>query len=99
MSERKSNRLGEYLRSLREAKGLTLRELSFKVGYTDSFLNRLETGRRRTNLRLVWELVNVLEGDFFQALAALCADEGLPEEIVEQIASGTPSSQARSERA
>ena len=93
------NRLGTYLRSLREAKGLTLRELSFQVGYTDSFINRLETGKRGTSLKRLWELVKALDGDFFYALAALCADEGLPEEIVEQIASGTSSSKASSDTA
>ncbi len=93
------NRLGSYLRSLREAKGLTLRELSFRVGYTDSFINRLETGKRSTSIQRLWELINALDGDFCHALAALCADEGLPEDIVAQIASGTPPSRAKSDRA
>jgi transcriptional regulator with XRE-family HTH domain len=86
----KSNRLGEYLRYLRTRKGLTLRELSIQVGYTDAYINRLELGKRSTGLRRLWELVNTLDGDYIYALAALCADEGVPEEIVEQISSRSP---------
>ena len=97
MSSKKSNRLGEYLRHLREKKNLTLRALSIQVGYTDAYINRLELGKRGTSLRRLWELVDALDGDFLYALAALCADEGVPEEIVEQIASGTPSSLANKE--
>lgn len=41
--------LGEAVRLLREAQGLTLRALAKKVGVTAPFLSDLEHGRRQTN--------------------------------------------------
>lgn len=41
--------LGEAIRSLREAQGLTLRSLAEKVGVTPPFLSDLEHDRRKTD--------------------------------------------------
>jgi len=80
------NRLGRYLRYLREKKGLSTRQLARLLGITQTFISRLELGQRRTNPFKLWQFMKVLDGDFYYALAALCADLGVPEEVASSIA-------------
>jgi transcriptional regulator with XRE-family HTH domain len=87
-----SNFLGEYLRSLREQQGLTTRKLSITIDRTEAYINRIELGKRRTDLAALCTIVTALSGDFLQALACLCRDEGVPEEEVARIVAGDPSS-------
>ncbi len=85
-----SNRLGEYLRLLRERKELPIRKVTAVLDRTDAWLQRIEAGRHGTDLKSLYDLVTLLEGDFFQALACLCRDEGVPEEEAARIvASGS----------
>jgi len=79
-------RLGEYLRGLRQRKNLSTRQLAAQAGCSASFITRLESGERGTSLHRLWELVNALDGDFLYALAALCVDEGVPEEVAASVA-------------
>lgn len=44
MVERRSH-LGSYLRSLRDSKSLTLREVEIKTGISNAFLSQLESGK------------------------------------------------------
>lgn len=81
MESGKKNRLGEYLRNLRQAKGWSSRQLGRQVGCSHSFITRLETGERLTHLGQLWQIVEILEGDFGQVLFFLCVDSGVPEEV------------------
>lgn len=81
MKSDKTSQLGEYLRTLRQARGLTSRQLGQLAGCSHSFITRLETGERLTNLGQLWQIVAKLEGDFGQVLFLLCLDSGVPEEI------------------
>src|ERR1019366_5630049 len=45
MTEQQAQRLGALIRSAREAKGLSVREVSTEMGLTHSWLGYLETGR------------------------------------------------------
>ena len=80
------SRFGRYLRFLREQKGWTTRVLASQIGCTAAFITQLEQGHRRTTPIRVWQLMQVLGGSFRYALAALCADFGVPEEIAAPIA-------------
>jgi transcriptional regulator with XRE-family HTH domain len=51
---------GEKLRELREAKGLSLRELAEKVGCSAAFLSDVELGRRHTSDQLFVKIAQVL---------------------------------------
>lgn len=83
---RQSNLTGEYLRSLRERKGMPIRKVTAALDRTDAWLQRIETGQHGTDLKSLYDLVTFLEGDFFHALACLCRDEGVPEEAAARIA-------------
>ncbi len=93
-----ANTLGDYLRLLRQQQGLTTRRLSIRIDRTEAYINRLELGKRRTDLASLYKLITALEGDFFHALICLCRDEGVPEEAVGRIAAlgsaSLPSSKA-----
>ncbi len=81
-----SNFLGQYLRSLREQRGLTTRKLSIQIDRTEAYINRIELGKRRTDLGSLFTLVNALDGNFLLALACLCRDEGVPEDMAALVA-------------
>ncbi len=84
-----SNTLGDYLRSLREQRGQTIRKLAIQVDRTDAYINRLELGKRGTDHISLYKLVIALDGDFLHALACLCRDEGIPEEEIARIMSNS----------
>jgi transcriptional regulator with XRE-family HTH domain len=77
--QRRSNLLGEYLRSLRESKGLPIRKVAAGFDRADSWIHSLETGKHSTDLKSLYSLISFLEGDFCRALCYLCIDEGVPE--------------------
>jgi transcriptional regulator with XRE-family HTH domain len=79
MEPNMADRLGEYLQNLRHAKGLTTRKLGSLAHCNHSFISRLESGERLPSLDRLWQLIEVLEGDFGQALFLLCLDSGVPE--------------------
>lgn len=80
-----SNRLGEYLRSLRQAKGLTTRQLSQVAQCSHSFITLIETGERAPSLGRLWQLVQVLDGDLNEAIFYLCLDVGIPEDVARNV--------------
>ncbi len=70
--------LGEELRSLRKAHGLTLKGLAEKSGKSVSFLSKIERGQARpsiTALQDIAEALNVQIGWFFQTDGPVPADE------------------------
>lgn len=47
MADVNSQELRTYLKSLRKEKGLTLEQLEEKLGYSNSYLSQIETGRKK----------------------------------------------------
>ena len=94
-----SNHLGQYLRELRTRRGMTARQVSLKAGCTDATVSRIEQGKRKPSLHLLWRLVEALEGDYAYAVSLLALDEDVPEAICSTISSGSPSSAQRAARA
>ncbi|RLF37748.1 MAG: hypothetical protein DRN21_06040 [Thermoplasmata archaeon] len=93
------NLVGEYLKSLRREHGLTTRHVGLKAGCTDATVSRIEQGKRKPSLQLLWRLVEALDGDYTYALSLLARDGGVPEAICATISSGSPSSAQRAARA
>jgi transcriptional regulator with XRE-family HTH domain len=60
---KKSNRLGEQVRSRREGLGLTQRSLAAKLGVAAGHLAFIESGRRKPSLKLVARLADILGFD------------------------------------
>ncbi len=72
------NRLGAYLRDLRTARGLTVRDLGRAVGCSPNLIRMVENGYRRPSIRALWRLIEVLAADMAEALTLLAADSGVP---------------------
>ncbi len=81
-----ANHLGQYLRSLRQTKGLTTRQLGDMAGCSHSFITLLEAGERFPSLDRLWRIVKALDGDYSQAVSFLSLDSGVPEEIAREMA-------------
>lgn len=70
--------LGEELRSLRKAHGLTLRALAEKSGKSISFISKIERGRARPSITALQDIAEALDvpiGWFFQTDGPVPADE------------------------
>ena len=94
-----SNKVGEYLRGLRQARGLTTRQVGIAADCTDATVSRIERGERRPSIFLLWKLIEVLDGNFLKAYSLLARDAGVPEEICSTISSGIPSSAQSADKA
>ncbi len=77
-----SDNLGQYLRHLREQQGLSTRQAADILGCSHSLIARFETGDRTPQPARLWQVVDLLAGDFGQALYLLCRDAGVPDEAV-----------------
>lgn len=63
------NYLGEYIKGLRKVRGLRLNEVSERSKISVSYLNRLESGKRRFPSHLILQkLANVFDISFLQLL-------------------------------
>ena len=60
---RDTNKLGELLKTRREALGLTQRELARKIGVEASHIAFIESGRRKPSLKLVGGIADTLGVD------------------------------------
>jgi transcriptional regulator with XRE-family HTH domain len=60
---RDTNKLGELLKTRREALGLTQRELARKIGVEASHIAFIESGRRKPSLKLVARIADTLGVD------------------------------------
>jgi transcriptional regulator with XRE-family HTH domain len=58
-----TNKLGEFLKTRREALGFTQRELAAKFGVEASHVAFIESGRRRPSLKLIARMADVLGVD------------------------------------
>lgn len=73
---------GNYLRELRESRGLTTRDLGQMAGYSGSYISQMETGERRLSIERMWFFVQMLDGNIADALNHLARDAGVPEEAL-----------------
>ncbi len=80
-----SNNLGQYLRLLREQQGLSTRQAAAALECSHSLIARFETGDRTPGIDRLWRLVELLAGDFGQALYLLCRDAGIPDDTARQV--------------
>jgi transcriptional regulator with XRE-family HTH domain len=55
-----TNKLGEYLKTRREALGFTQRELAHKIGVEPSHVAYIEIGQRKPSLKLIARIADVL---------------------------------------
>ncbi|MCB0165437.1 MAG: helix-turn-helix domain-containing protein [Anaerolineae bacterium] len=81
----KSQKLGDYLRSLRETEGYSTWALAERAECSQSLISAIENGERFPHLLRLWEILKILDGDFRQGLYYLCVDLGIPESDVEGI--------------
>lgn len=80
-----AQQLGDYLRTLREIRGYTTRQLATRAGCSKSLIASVENGERFPSLARLWEITLALEGEFGQALFLLCIDAGIPADEVKGI--------------
>ncbi len=52
--------IGDYLRKVREAKGMSQEKLSTKAGYYYTYVNKIENGKYSPSLHTIWRLANTL---------------------------------------
>ncbi|RTH05507.1 methyltransferase [Thermus scotoductus] len=77
--------VGENLRRLRQAKGLTLSGLAAKAGVAKSLLHALEAGHANPTLATLWALAQALEVSFGELVQARpVGDEGVMVQLIEQ---------------
>ena len=62
----RAERLGEELRALRKAHGLTLRALSEKSGKSISFISKIERGRARPSITALQDIAEALAAQNIQ---------------------------------
>lgn len=60
------NNLGEKIRQIRKAKGLTQEQLAEKIGIDNKHLSRIEKGRHMPTYKILKNLSSVLEFDIFE---------------------------------
>lgn len=67
-----SDAFGIVLRACRQSRGLTLEQLSERVGVVHSFIHSLESGKKQPSLQMVLKLADALgvrPGDLVNAMA------------------------------
>ena len=80
-----TQQLGNFLRTLREKKGYTTRQLAAMANCSQGLISSIENHRRLPHLPQLWEIVKALETDFRPALYFLCLDLNIPEAAVADI--------------
>ena len=73
-----SDAFGIVLRACRQNRGLTLEQLSERVGVVHSFIHSLESGKKQPSLQMVLKLaaaLGVRPGDLVNAMADKIADK------------------------
>ncbi|MFO7259072.1 MAG: helix-turn-helix transcriptional regulator [Bacteroidota bacterium] len=78
--------LGETIRSLREARGLLIREVAAGLGIDPSLLSRIERGVKRPTRSQVVTLARILDVDEHELLVAYLSDKVVYELEGEELA-------------
>jgi transcriptional regulator with XRE-family HTH domain len=55
------NKFGEKLKSLRQQRGLTMRQLGELLEVSDSYVSKMETGDKTPNVAMVLRVANLFE--------------------------------------
>lgn len=85
MEDKLSYYLGQNLRRLRQAKGLTLSGLAAKAGVARSLIYALESGSANPTLATLWALAQALEVPFSELVQAQpVAEEGVAVQLIER---------------
>lgn len=77
---------GEMIRSLREARGMLLREVAAALQIDPSLLSRIETGEKRATRDQVIQLAKILKADENELLVNYLSDKIVYELIDEDLA-------------
>lgn len=77
---------GETIRSLREARGMLLREVAAALQIDPSLLSRIETGEKRAIRDQVIQLAKILKADENELLVNYLSDKIVYELIDEELA-------------
>lgn len=77
---------GELIRSLREARGMLLREVAAALQIDPSLLSRIETGEKRATRDQVIQLAKILKADENELLVNYLSDKIVYELIDEDLA-------------
>jgi transcriptional regulator with XRE-family HTH domain len=83
--------LGEWLRQLRKARGLALREVAAAVGMDQAHLSKAELGQRLPTTEQVRKLAG-----FFQEDASLMEGKRVAEKVMQEVAASPAAEQAMS---
>lgn len=83
--------LGERLRSLRLARGLTTQQLADKVAVSQSYISRFENNRAVPDIELLGKILHALDSDL-ASFFSLDEEEATPDliQLIETIKTLTP---------
>src|SRR5690606_35439970 len=83
--------LGERLRSLRQARGLTTQQLADKVAVSQSYISRFENNRAVPDIELLGKILHALDSDL-ASFFSLDEEEATPDliQLIETIKTLTP---------
>lgn len=83
--------LGERLRSLRQARGLTTQQLADKVAVSQSYISRFENNRAVPDIELLEKILHALDSDL-ASFFSLDEEEAAPDliQLIETIKTLTP---------
>lgn len=86
-----ASNLGDRLRSLRQARGLTTQQLADKVAVSQSYISRFENNRAVPDIELLEKILQALDSDL-SSFFSLDEDEVSPDliQLIETIKSLTP---------
>jgi transcriptional regulator with XRE-family HTH domain len=69
MNNNSSTRLGQYLRSLRDARGLTLRQVEASCGISNAFLSQVESGKVKSpSPTILYKLADLFDASYERLL-------------------------------
>ncbi len=59
-------RFGKKLRTLRQRRSLTLRQFADKIGVSNGYISRMETGHKIPNIAMLLKIADFFEADINQ---------------------------------
>jgi XRE family transcriptional regulator, stress-response regulator len=72
-------KVGTYIRQLRQQRQISIRSLGGQVGVSPAYLSLIERGKREAAVHVLYPIVDSLNGDFAHVLRLLAMDAGVPE--------------------
>lgn len=65
----------EKIKNQRKKKGITIKELAKKIGYTDAYISQIETGKVVPSIKVLKKIVDVLDLSFKEIIPSQNHDE------------------------